>query len=109
MSSSFAGDFNYNHYYCHCHPNQIYGGYIMAIGDQYLKRQESQSGWVCPLCQRVYGPSVVECYSCSNKAITNSESGATTEDKLFLERHESKTSPDLSRHPQGCDCFLCTH
>jgi len=27
----------------------------------------SNSGWICPKCQRVYGPSQYECYSCNSQ------------------------------------------
>lgn len=27
----------------------------------------AQQGWQCPLCKRIYGPFVQECYNCNNR------------------------------------------
>ena len=27
----------------------------------------AQSGWMCPLCRRVYSPSTTECYHCNTR------------------------------------------
>lgn len=29
----------------------------------------AQQGWQCPLCKRIYGPFVQECYKCNNRKI----------------------------------------
>jgi hypothetical protein len=33
----------------------------------------NQHGWICPKCGSVYAPFVQECWKCSNKSITCSE------------------------------------
>ena len=40
----------------------------------------SQSGWVCPKCGAVYGPSQTECYRCNtNKYVTTCKTEANNE------------------------------
>ena len=37
-------------------------------------------GWVCPKCNRVYGPNVLECYRCNNGMFDITQFG---EDKII--------------------------
>ena len=42
----------------------------------------AQQGWQCPLCKRIYGPFVKECYNCNNR---ESEIKVTGENGLKID------------------------
>jgi len=56
-----------------------------------LGKEFVQQGWQCPICKRVYAPSIPMCFYCGNDLKNETSTDSTTEPKnLELEKNSSE-------------------
>lgn len=54
---------------------------------EYYSINYAQQGWQCPLCKRIYSPTIPECLHCNNNETTLT---TTTENLELLKEEDNK-------------------
>ena len=63
-------------------------------------------GWQCPICKRVYSPTIPMCFTCGNEEIKTVTTGTNTEQKRCDCYHTEYGKPQCwgTKEREECSC-----